>query len=387
MRTSQGLDRRERYYNGAMIHDGLPGGASHRLEGSDRSSILGHSGATFTLANEFNDSGQVVGFGNNTIPRCLCSVPVFVCPERPGRFCGRRSLARLGLGGPDAAAYVVNERGQIGGGSSTSSTPNPATGLPTLDPFLWENGSMVDLGSLGGTSGVANALNNRGQVVGESNLAGDVSTHPFLWTKPGPMRDLGTFGGTFGYAIWINEAGEILGQANYPGDVVYRAFLWRNGVMTDLGTATGFDCSFPSTINSSGQVVGGSIPCAGGPSHATLWENGSIIDLNSFVPLGSGLQLPAAVWINDRGEIVVNTLLPNGNFRNAVLIPCEGDANGCQGENQVGESPVGLALVTQPRTIATPANPVLSGRGMLDRLRARRFPGRRSVGPASGPTR
>jgi hypothetical protein len=42
---------------------------------------------------------------------------------------------------------------------------------------------MVDLGTLGGTIGFANFLNSRGEVVGSSNLAGDLTHHPFLWSR------------------------------------------------------------------------------------------------------------------------------------------------------------------------------------------------------------
>jgi uncharacterized membrane protein len=77
------------------------------------------------------------------------------------------------LGGPDALTQAINERGQIVGISYTSSIPNPDSGIPTIDPFFWEDGRMEDIGSFGGTFGVASFLNNRGQVVGTSNLVGD----------------------------------------------------------------------------------------------------------------------------------------------------------------------------------------------------------------------
>jgi uncharacterized membrane protein len=51
---------------------------------------------------------------------------------------------------------------------------------PTLDPFFWEDGRMIDLGTLGGNFGVADWMNNRGQVVGGSDLKGDTTGHPFL---------------------------------------------------------------------------------------------------------------------------------------------------------------------------------------------------------------
>jgi len=65
---------------------------------------------------------------------------------------------------------------------------------------------MTDLGSLGGTftgpfgpdrSEGSLAVNDRGQVIGISTLAGDQTYHPFLWDN-GTMRDLGTLGGDNG---------------------------------------------------------------------------------------------------------------------------------------------------------------------------------------------
>ena len=42
------------------------------------------------------------------------------------------------------------ERGQIVGGSYINQTPNATTGIPTIDPFLWEHGRMIDRGEIKG---------------------------------------------------------------------------------------------------------------------------------------------------------------------------------------------------------------------------------------------
>ena len=158
--------------------------------------------------------------------------------------------------------------------------------------------------------------------------------------------------------------------------------------MTDLGTQDGDPCSLALSINSGGQIVGGSTDCKTLLNgHAFLWEHGGpMVDLNSFVPASSNLTLTVATLINDRGEIAVQGVLPDGDTHAVLLIPCEGDDDGCQGEN-----PSGLTQntpgVPQQSTTPTPGNPALSDGpgGMLDRLRGRRFPGLRTLGPGTGP--
>ncbi len=360
---------------------------------------LGTFGGNQGNAISINNRGQIVGGSLNTTPDPFSIFDLLLGSSNGTQtraFLWQDKVRRdLGtLGGPDAVAILVNERGQVAGDSYTNSIPNPVTGTPTLDPFLWENGKLRDLGTLGGTMGFPLALNNRGQVVGQSNLAGDLTFHPFLWDR-GVLRDLGTFGGDTGLADSINDTGEVVGVADLPGDLIHHAFLWRDGVKTDLGTL-GFT-SFAFAINSEGQVVGASRinPTT---AHAFLWERGGpMVDLNTRIPPGSSLLLTHAFVINDRGEIA-GVGVPAGcspqDFSTCghayVLIPCGEGEEGC--EDNTADAAAGIQnnsapLVQRPST-ATPANPALSDgpSGMLDRLRARRFPRYHVPGHGTGPT-
>jgi probable HAF family extracellular repeat protein len=300
---------------------------------------LGTLGGNQSVANAINDRGQVAGAALNAIPDPLSNafsqlflfVPA-ATQAHAFRWTEAEGMQDLGtLGGPDSTAAFVNQCGQIAGQSYTNATVNPTTGFATLDPFFWENGKMVDIGTLGGTFGYPFWMNNRGQVVGSSNTAGDVTAHPFLWPgKDGKIRDLGTLGGTFGHSDWINDAGEVVGTATTAGDQFRRAFLWRHGVMTDLGTVGTDHDSEASSINLQGQVVGTS----GADLHGFLWEHGGpIVDLETLVLPGSGVTVTQAIDINDRGEIAARGVLFSNPLiqRALLLIPCDENHAGVEG--------------------------------------------------------
>jgi probable HAF family extracellular repeat protein len=176
-------------------------------------------------------------------------------------------------------------------------------------------------------------MNNRGQVIGDSNLAGDQTHHAFVWDKKEGLKDLGTLRGysAASHANWINDAGEVVGESD--SQTTDHPFLWKNGVMSDLGTVANDACSSAASINSRGQIVGSGSAVCGPEDHAFLWENGGpIVDLATLVLLGAAVTLIEAIYINDRGEIAARGKLANGDERAIVLLPCDedhADIEGC----------------------------------------------------------
>lgn len=303
---------------------------------------IGTFGGNLSYALGVNDWGEVVGGAENTVPDdftggfpCLDANCWPAATQWRAFFWQNGTLSDLGtLGGNDAFSMLINDFGQVSGVSYTNTTPNPTTGVPTMDPFLWQNHRMIDLGTLGGTYGYPNGMNVWGQVVGYSNLAGDQTFHPFLWNR-GNINDLGTLGGSIGTANWINDVGQVVGWANLQGDQANHGFLWTGGRKLDLGVVSGDACSNAESVNLTGQVVGNSGTCAPDYEalHAFLWESGTIFDLNTLISPGSGLTLIEAVDINDLGEIMGLGLLSNGEERAYLLVPCDPHEPGnCQNQ-------------------------------------------------------
>jgi probable HAF family extracellular repeat protein len=320
---------------------------------------LGTFGGAHSLATTINNIGQVVGMALNNIPDPFSFIDFMLAGSSNGTQARAflwegGPLQDLGtLGGNDAFANLVNDRGQIAGTSYTNNTPNPTTGFPTVDPFLWDHGMMVDLGSLGGTFAAVNDLNDRSEVVGLSFLEGDQTFHAFLWTPTNGMQDLPTLGGNFAEATVINEAGDVVGWSTTLGDQALHSFLWRRGELTDLGTVGNDPCSEDAAINSAGQIVGDSLGSdCNTRLHAFLWERGGpMVDLNSLIPDGSSLHMVWGLAINDGGEItgigVPSGCLPQGFLTCGhafVLIPvCADGHEGC------GDVPIDPTIVAKSR--------------------------------------
>jgi len=178
---------------------------------------------------------------------------------------------------------------------------------------------MKDLGTLGGTFGFTNWINNRCEVVGGSDLSGDQTFHPFLWNGR-RLADLGTLGGDNGAANWVSDSGMVAGAADVPGSQAHHGFLWTNGTMRNLPPTGSAPCSNAFVVNAGGQAVGNDTDCQGNALAAVLWEHGAAYDLNTLIGRFP-VHLAEAFYISNRGEIACLGTLPNGDLRVALLVP------------------------------------------------------------------
>jgi probable HAF family extracellular repeat protein len=255
-------------------------------------------------------------------------------------------------GGNNASVFWINNLGQVSGVAengtfdSSCSTVTPFQ-VHRFQPVIWgPNGEIERVLSPLKPDWVASAftINNRGDVVGTSGLCATTGLPPFalngttasravLWEKDGSIVDLGSLGGAANIASSINNRGEVVGTAQSPNDGRVHAFLWtRQTGMLDYGVFPGSVSTVPGcchTINDRGEIVGFSIepdnPYFG---RALIWQGTEPKDLNDFVrDPGPFVQLTGAFSINDAGEIVCAGVTKNGEVHACVATVNNGEAH------------------------------------------------------------
>jgi probable HAF family extracellular repeat protein len=189
------------------------------------------------------------------------------------------------LAGWESRATGINDFGEVVGWFGFS---------PGSHAWLYSNGKMTELPDLssydqGGDSS-AGGINNNHQIVGSSYDANG-NVRAVLWQN-GTITDLGTLGGPSAAANAINNLGQIVGTAaTSTGEA---DFLDSNGTMTNGATNT--NGSQPTSVNGSGVFV---------DSAAFIYSGGTLQNLNNLIPAGSPYQLTDATGMNDKGQIVV----------------------------------------------------------------------------------
>lgn len=229
------------------------------------------------FATGINNRGQAVGWAENTVHDPTCVAPqvlqfeAVVWGPRPGEM---QQLTPYGSD-PDSAATGINDGGQVVGISGVCQ--NAVGNQSALHALLWQNGTPINLGNLGGTAwNTPMAINDNGLIIGFSDLTGDQNGnnpnfHAFSWTRPGPMQDLGTLSGdAISEALGVNQQAQIVGVSYASGFSNPRAFIYEDGAMTDLNTLapnSPLYLQVAQDINNSGVIVG--MGCTPGNCSAT----------------------------------------------------------------------------------------------------------------------
>ncbi|HEY3245800.1 MAG TPA: thrombospondin type 3 repeat-containing protein, partial [Phycisphaerae bacterium] len=292
---------------------------------------LGTLGGDESSAEDVNDSGQVVGWAT--------LMPGFAASRHAVLWSNGQIIDLGTLGGSNSEARAINNSGQIVGWAETAEADAlrasggfPREGCLPRHAFLWENGVMTDLGTLGGPCSEAWSISDTGVVTGYAEAAGqgqDLFGNPFrhavLW-RAGELMDLGRADGfEHAEALAVNARGEVLVTAHAGGDVRQRAFVWRDGALMDLGSVPGFRYTFAAGINNLGWIAGSTSTDDSIENAGFLYRGGRMVRLDSLLPSDSGwAELSFVVGINNAGQVAGTGML-NGAVRAFLMTPSAAD--------------------------------------------------------------
>lgn len=316
---------------------------------------------------EIHDLGKAGGIGSTALDvnKKLLAVGVTGWPGdelwRPGIFSIDQPAMAIYTPGP-GTANSVNKKGEVVGQYEM---------LTGGYGFIWKNNQLFTLPSNGWRWISPNAINDKSDIVGSGALCcSDPSSHAWKYSN-GKLVDLGTWGGSSAYAVAINKHGDMAGyrtrytaagasvmegiriidgkrhvlksgvsggsvqltSMNDSGDVagnVYqgagsdaRAFVLIDNKSQIINAA---QAGTANSINNKGQVVGSFRDAGSSGEYAFLWENGRTVELSNLpeVRAAGWMFLQRATAISDEGVIVGLGFNASAQGHAFMLVPRKG---------------------------------------------------------------
>jgi probable HAF family extracellular repeat protein len=291
----------------------------------------------------------------------VLAMPAGIVARAQGPKPARYTVTDLGtLGGTNSFAYSINNLGMVAGGANTEGEND----LVAQHAFVWKGGPLIDLGTLGGSAACPDcssegsaAMANGAVVLLSETATPDPNGEDFcefnanrpsrtnhqclaaVWNaEDEALTALPTLpGGNNAEAFFVNKQGEAVGVSEIAENAAadgpcampfqvrrFNAVKWsKNGQPMPLPPLPNDTVSFAFTNNDVGQAVGMSGLCSnlvlppfvGPPAapHAVFWDaSGTPTDLT---PPGSMGILSIATAINNRGDVVLNSLMADGFLR------------------------------------------------------------------------
>ncbi len=202
-----------------------------------------------------------------------------------------------------SVAHAVNDSGTVVGYSVSSGQANQRA-------TIWSNGAATVLGTPSYSE--ANDINNAGMVVGFAGPGPGQQGGAFLYDGK-DILSLGTLGGASSNALALNNHNVVVGFSA-TNDVGRNApFIYSQGVMTEIGG--GVD-GMALDINDSGTVVGNTSRFGG-----FVYVNGEFSLLSELVDKRNGWYVEQASAVNDAGQIGARVCSFTNQCRDAVLTP------------------------------------------------------------------
>ncbi len=250
-------------------------------------------------------------------------------------------------GGTSSVALAINDAGVIAGASS-------GNGLANNQPVKWVANVIVPLAGRPTSPliGEARDINASGLIVGYWMTTSSASIAGY-WLPDGTWVPLATPPGTVGSrALGVNDRGDIVGSSDVTTSGPSLPTVWfaPGYAPQTLTPAQGFNGGVAMDINEAGYIVGGTTqftcnPFCGSITHPAAWASSTSTGVK-LIDMGGGFA---------RG-VSEDTIIVGGNTVNGFAWTPQGGITSLSGMNALRMN--GLHLVVGSRRVSTVDRPI-----------------------------